>query len=225
MENRTNGSEGELKRVKVLLADDHAMFLEGLVKTLESHCQIVGSVHDGRALVEEAARLRPDVIILDISMPSLNGIDAILQLKKQGILGKVIVLTMHQDATFAAEAFRAGASAFLLKSCIVRELLEAIQVVLRGQVYITPLIAKEAVGLLLEQSARNHAAAGGGPTARQREVLQLLAEGHSMKEIAHALGISLSTAEFHKSSAMQRLGLRSTAELVKYAIAHGLTNL
>ena len=214
-----------MKRPSVLLADDHTLVLEGLRKLLEEDYDLVGTVETGRALVETAQRLDPDIIVTDISMPQLNGLDAVRQLKKLMPDSKVIFLTMHADPTYATEAFRAGAAGYLLKRSAASELIQAIEAVLKGQFYVTPLIAKD----LLEPAIKP---SDGQPskrepatlTPRQREVLQLVAEGQSIKEIACTLNISIKTVEFHKSHIMDQLGLRTTAELTKYAIAHGLVS-
>ena len=171
-----------------------------------------------------AEELQPDVIVADITMPSLNGLDAVRQLKKKNARAKVVFLTMHSDADLATEAFRAGASGYLLKQSAGEELITAIHTVLKGRVYLTPLIQQEVLEAFMK--------AGGEPerasvelTARQREVLQLVAEGHTMKEIASALSVSTRTVESHKYDLMEKLGLQTTAELIQYAIKRGIVSL
>ena len=210
-----------MKRARILLADDHKIVAEGLHGLLEPEFEVVGIVEDGRALVAQAKALAPDVIVADITMPLLNGIEAILQLKKAEVAAKVVFLTMHQDATYAARAFEIGASGFVLKHSAPSELVTAIREALAGRTYVTPLIAKEVM-----QAYRDGAARQQEPsrklTPRQREVLQLFAEGRSAKEVAAILKISPRTAEFHKASIMKLLELGSTADLTKYAVRHGI---
>ncbi len=213
-----------MKRTRVLLGDDHTIVLEGLRRLLDPQFEIVGTVGDGRALVAAARELRPDVIVADISMPLLNGIEAARQLQKTETRAKIIFLTMHPDATYAAEAFRAGASAYVLKSSAASELVTAIQEALKGRVYVTPLVAKEVLHTLMEGSPENEKPAH-QLTSRQREVLQLVAEGRSTKEIAGILQVSPRTIEFHKYRIMEELGLRTTAELTQYAIKHGIVSV
>lgn len=215
-----------MKRPRVLLADDHTLILEGFRKILESHCEVVGTVEDGRALLAAAQKLQPDVILLDISMPLLNGIDAARQLKTTVPGAKLIFLTMHADPAYVTEAFRAGASAYVLKRSAASELTGAIQEVLKGRCYVTPLVTKDVLQSVLGPSpGQSPPRSSPALTARQREVLQLVAEGHSMKEMAALLHVSVKTVEFHKARIMQQLGLRTTADLTKYAIAHGLISL
>jgi len=208
-------------RPRVLLADDHKLLLEGYRKILEPDFDVVGAVEDGRTLLELAPQLQPDVILLDISMPGLNGIDAARQLKKIVPAAKVLIVTMHADPAYVAEAFRAGACGYLLKRSAASELALAIREALNGHHYITTLIAKDVLHRLFE----SHIAVSSTAdmlTGRQREVLQLVAEGRSLKEIAEILKISVKTVEFHKSRIMDLLGVRTTAELTQYAIAKGL---
>jgi DNA-binding NarL/FixJ family response regulator len=200
----------------VLLADDHRLLREAFVKLLESDCDVLGAVTDGRALLEAAAKLRPDVVVVDIAMPLLNGLDAARQLKRSMPSVKVIFLTVSEDPDLAAEAFRAGASAFLLKNSAASELLQAITDVMQGRSYVTPLATRDMVDNLLH---RPESAKGSRELSpRQREVLQLLAEGRTMKEIASILKITARTVAFHKYSMMEDLGIKTTAELVQYAI-------
>jgi len=201
----------------VLLADDHAVVAEGLQALLKDTFDLVGVVHDGRALLEAAETLRPDVIVTDVSMPLMNGLEAIRQIRARRPDAKVIVLTMHRDTHLAAEAFRAGVSGYLLKVSPGEELINAIQEVARGRSYVTTLLAKDLITLLIEAGG-NPREDGGVLTPRQREVLQLVAEGRTMKEVAAILHISPRTAESHKYEIMQALGVQTTAELVQYAI-------
>jgi DNA-binding NarL/FixJ family response regulator len=215
-----------MTKPRVLMADDHALILAGMRKLLEEECEIVGMVEDGRALIEAAQRLRPDLILMDIAMPLLNGLEAARQLSKLVPESKLIFLTMHASPTYAAEAFQAGASGYLLKRSAASELSQAIQSVLHGQHYLTPLITKEVLESVIKVSTEER----GKPmstalTARQREVLQLVAEGRSTKEIATILSVSVKTVEFHKFRIMQQLDIHTTANLTKYAITHGITGL
>ena len=204
-------------RTRVLLADDHALLLGAFEKLLSGEFEIVGQAADGRALVAAAERLKPDVIVLDISMPLLNGLEAGRQIKQKQKDIKLVFVTMTEDADLASEAFRLGASGYLLKRSAASELTTAIREVMQGRSYITPLIANALIGTLLRPEAH---APGRDLTPRQREVLQLLAEGHSMKEIANLLNISPRTVAFHKYEMMLQLNLETTAELVQYAVRH-----
>lgn len=210
-------------RPRILLADDHTLVLEGIHKILQDEFDVIEMVEDGRALVEAAQRLEPDVIVLDISMPMLNGLEAARQIKKLMPNSKLIFLTMHADPTYATEAFQAGASGYLLKRSAASELTQAIHAVLRNQYYVTPIIAKDLLSPLVQTSPQSPPK-GLTLTPRQREVLQLVAEGKSTKEIATILNISVKTVEFHKSHIMKQLDLHTTAELTKYAISHGLVS-
>jgi DNA-binding NarL/FixJ family response regulator len=210
-----------LPKTRVLLAEDHTVVAEGLQSLLKDSFDLVGMVHDGRALIEAAEQLRPDVIVTDLSMPLLNGLDAVRQIRARGSHARVIVLTMHSDTHLAAEAFRAGVSGYLLKVSPAEELVRAIQEVAQGRSYVTTLLAKDLITLLIEAGAAPRE--GGSPlTPRQREVLQLVAEGRTMKEVAGVLHISPRTAESHKYDIMQALGVQTTAELVQCAIRMGL---
>jgi DNA-binding NarL/FixJ family response regulator len=213
-----------MKRPRLLLADDHTLVLEGLRKLLEPEFGPVETVEDGRALLRKAQQLKPDVVLLDISMPLLNGIDAARQLRKVLPETKIIFLTMHADPAYVTEAFRAGASGYLLKRSAASELLNAVREVLKGRSYVTPLVARDMLRSVLEAPARR-ANSPKDLSERQREILQLVAEGHPSKEIAGLLNISVKTIEYHKARLMERLGLRTTAELTKYAIQHGLVSL
>lgn len=212
---------------RILIADDHTLVLAGLLKLVEGEGQVVGTVEDGRALLAAAQKLRPDIILLDISMPLLNGLDAARQLKKLVPDSRLIFLTMHATPTYVTEAFRAGASAYLLKRSAASELRQAIQAVMRGQHYLTPLITKDVLATIVHPRAHEPVRRRplGALTPRQREVLQLVAEGKSAKAIATLLNVSVKTVEFHKARLMNVLGLRSTAELTRYAVAEGLVSL
>jgi len=210
-----------MSRPRVLLADDHTMFSQGLQSLLEDDFDLVGAVADGEALVEAARRLNPDVIIVDISMPMMNGLDAVRQLKKDGATAKIIFLTMHADDRLLAEAFRCGGSGYVLKQSAGEELITGIGKVLAGQKYVTPLIATEWAEDLTKRVRGTQKLT---LTPRQREVLQLVIEGCTMKEIATRLGISTRTAESHKYEIMEGLGVETTAELIQYAVKLGLTS-
>ncbi len=207
-------------RIRVLLADDHAIICAGVAKLLEPYYEVVGSVEDGRALLKAANELKPDVVLLDIGMPLLNGLDAARELKKRMPYVKLIFLTMDSDSYVAAEAFRAGALAYLLKTSSSAELLQAIHGVVKGVSYVTPAIARA-----MEESLIRDPRALNRPkelTGRQCEVLQMLAEGRSMKEIAYILQIAHRTVRFHKYRIMEELTISSNADLVKYAMRHGM---
>jgi DNA-binding NarL/FixJ family response regulator len=213
-----------MSKTTVLLADDHKIVLEGLKGLLEDEYEIVGAVEDGRELLEQAQKLRPDVIVVDIGMPLLNGIDAVTQIKKIRPNAKVVFLTMHQDAMYAKEAFEAGALGFVLKHSAPSELNTAIEEALKGNTFISPAIAQELMHLYKNDSELK-AGAFGSLTMRQREVMQLLAEGKSAKEIAKILHISTRTVEFHKYNMMEQLGIKTSAELVHFAIKHGIVTI
>ena len=212
-----------MKKSRVLLADDHTLVLEGLKKLLEEEYELVGMVEDGRTLVKEARQKNPDVVVLDISMPQLNGLDAARQLHKLLPTCKLIFLTMHADPNYAKEAFHAGASGYLLKRSAASELTQAIQAVLKDQFYVTPFIAKDVL-LPLCTNSDQPSKAKSPLTPRQREVLQLVAEGNGTKDIATTLNLSVKTVEFHKTHIMRELDLHTIVELTKYAIAHGLVS-
>jgi DNA-binding NarL/FixJ family response regulator len=204
-------------RPRVLLADDHALLLGAFEKLLAEECDIVGQVSDGRALVAAAEQLKPDVVVLDISMPLLNGLEAGRQIKQKARDVKLVFLTMNEDTDLAGEAFRLGASAYLLKRSAASELLTAIREVMQGRSYVTPLVTEGLVGSLLH---RDDHAPSHELTPRQREVLQLLAEGRSMKEVAGVLNLTPRTVAFHKYRMMEQLKVKSTAELIQYAVKH-----
>lgn len=214
-----------MTKPRVLMADDHSILLAGMRKLIEDQCDVVGMVEDGRALLEAADRLKPDLIILDISMPLLNGLDAARQLKKARPDVKLLFLTMHASPRYATEAFKAGGNGYLLKQSAASELPQAIDAILHGNHYLTPSIAKP----VIDQAMRTDE----GPsikgadtelTARQREVLQLIGEGKGTKEIAAVLHVSVKTVEFHKTCLMNALDLHTTAALMRYAIARGLAS-
>jgi DNA-binding NarL/FixJ family response regulator len=210
-----------MDRPTLLLADDHTMFSQGLQSLLEDEFDLVGAVGEGQALVEAAVRLKPDVIVVDISMPVMNGFDAVRELNKQGVLAKIIFLTMHADDRLLAEAFRCGAAGYVLKQSAGEELIFCIRQVLAGHKYVTPMIASEWAE---DVSKRTQGTQKLTLTPRQREVLQLVIEGCTMKEIATRLGISTRTAETHKYEMMEGLGVETTAELIQYAVKLGLTS-
>jgi DNA-binding NarL/FixJ family response regulator len=205
-------------RPRVLIADDHRMVREAFAQLLEPNCEIVGAVEDGRALLAAAAQLKPDVAIVDVAMPLLNGLEATGQLKRSMPELKVIVLTINEDADLAAEAIRAGASGYLLKNSAASELWRAVDEAMHGRSYVTPLVAKGLMQALASESPTRKQLA----SPRQREVLQLLAEGHTMKQVARILKIKPRTVAFHKYGMMRQLGVRSTAELVQAAMRMGM---
>lgn len=209
-----------MNRTRILLADDHKMFAQGLRGLLEDEFDLVGSVENGQALVDAALELAPDVIVADISMPVLNGLDAVRQLREQGVTAKVIFLTMHADDRLLAEAFRCGGTGYVLKQSAGEELILAIKQVLDGHKYVTPLLAREWAEDISKEIDRTKKLT---LTPRQREVLQLVIEGCTMKEVASRMGISTRTAESHKYEMMDGLGVDSTAELIQYAIKLGMT--
>ena len=213
-----------MKRTRVLLADDHKIVLDGLKSLLEPEFELVGTVGDGRALVSAVEQLHPDVIVVDISMPLLNGIEAVRQIKKIDKQIKVVFLTMHPDVTYAIRAFEAGASGYVLKHSAASELLTAIHEAIKGRTYVTPMIAGELVQAYKGGTYRQTEEAR-QLTQRQREILQLLVEGNSAKEIANLLNISPRTVEFHKYNMMSKLELKSLSALIQYAIKHGFASV
>jgi DNA-binding NarL/FixJ family response regulator len=213
-----------MNKPRVLLADDHRILAEGVRGLLEPEFELVGIVTDGRELVEAAIRLRTDAIVTDISMPSLNGIDAIARIRKAGLSCPVVFLTMQRDVAYARRAMEAGASGYVLKHSAPDELLKALRDALSGQTYVTPLIAGELLRSYREEGTRPRDAAP-RLTPRQREVLQLSAEGRSTKQVAGLLNISARTAEFHRARVMKVLGVRTAAELVQYAIRNGIISV
>ncbi len=210
-----------MNKPRLLIADDHNILAEGLRHMLEPGFEVVGLVSNGQELIAAALRLSPDIIIADITMPEMNGIDAVIQLRAQGGTSKVIFLTMHRDVAYARRALDAGAAGYLLKHSVSSELTSAIREVLQGRTYVTPMIAGE-----LFESYRDAEPSAGQQnkrlTTRQQEVLQLVAEGLSAKQVARALNISVRTAEAHKAKIMDTLELRNTTELVQHAIRIGI---
>jgi len=207
-----------MPRPRVLLADDHALLLGAFEKLLTPECEVVGQVSDGLALVAEAEKLKPDIVVLDIVMPHLNGLEAGRKIKQTLRDVKLVFLTMNDEAELVTEAFRAGASAYVLKQSAPSELITAIREVMQGRSYVTPLVTDSLVGSLLnidDRRQRLHEL-----TPKQRIVLQLLAEGKSMKEVAAALNLTPRAVAFHKYRMMEQLNLKSTAELIRYAVRH-----
>ena len=213
-----------MKKPRILMADDHSILLAGVKKLLEDTCEVVGTVEDGRALIEAAEQLKPDVILMDISMPLLNGLDAARQLKKLLPEAILLFLTMHSSPTYAMEAFKAGASGYLLKQSAASELPQAIEAVLKGKTYLTPAITRPILDSVLQPGEPELKSSLTNLTPRQREVLQLIAEGKSTKEVAALLNVSVKTVEFHKARLMEQLDLHSTPQLIKFAIAERLVS-
>ena len=207
----------EGNRPRIMIADDHAFVADACRKLLEPEFDVVATVGDGRALVRLAANLKPQVIIVDIGMPLLNGLDAGYQVKQLLDSVKLVFLTMNTDPALAAEAFRCGASGYLLKTCAASELIAAVREVLKGRSYLSPAIAKEAVDFLLRED-KETIEEGQRLTERQREVLQLLTEGKSMKQVASVLNVTTSTVAFHKLRIKETLNAKNDADLVQYAI-------
>lgn len=205
-----------MKRTRLVIADDHVMFAQGLESLLRDEFDLLGTARNGEELVEATMRLQPDVILVDISMPVLNGFDAVRSIKANGSEAKIIFLTMHDDATLLTEAFRCGASGYILKQAAGEELVNAIREVAHGNNYVSPLVTDlpdEPLPIHTQKTTI---------TPRQREVLELISRGMTMKEIASHLNISTRTAESHKYEMMQTLGVDSTAELIKYSLRLGL---
>jgi DNA-binding NarL/FixJ family response regulator len=205
-----------MKLPRVILADDHKILLEAFRKLLEPHYEVVAAVSDGRALLTAAATLKPDVILLDIGMPLLNGLEAARQLKSKLPAVRLIFLTMQEDPELAVEAMRAGASGYLLKTSASSELLHAMQEALKGKTYVTPRISQGMEQSFIRDPRGRQKAKS--LTPRQCEVVQLLAEGKSMKEIADVLHVTPRTVAFHKYKTMEELAVKSTAELIQFAI-------
>lgn len=204
------------KRTRLLVADDHVMFAQGLESLLREEFDLLGTARNGEELVEAALRLTPDVILVDISMPVLNGFDAVRRITEHGTEARIIFLTMHDDATLLAEAFRCGASGYILKQAAGEELVNAIREVADGKNYVSPLVTNRPTEPLPLQTQKTTI------TPRQREVLELISRGLTMKEIASQLNISTRTAESHKYEMMQTLGVETTAELIRYSVRLGL---
>jgi len=209
-----------MPRPRVILADDHTIVLEAFKKMLEASCEIVAAVTNGQALLEAAQRLKPDVIVADIAMPRLNGLDACEQLKAKIPNAGLILITANEDPDMAAEAIRRGASGYLLKKSASSELFEAIQRVSNGHQFITPRVLREPPAVFIARARKAESAQQ--LTMRQREVLQLLAEGRSMKEAADILHVAPRTIAFHKYGMMEQLGVKTSAELVQYAMRIGI---
>ena len=208
-----------MAKPRVILADDHTMLVEAFEKLLSPECEIVAKVADGRALVAAVQEHHPDLVVLDLAMPLLNGLDAARQIKQMDRSVRLVFVTMNEDPDVAAEAFRAGGSAYLLKRSAGSELLTAIREAMRHRSYVTPLVTEGMIGSLMHSSPD---AAARQLTTRQREVLQLLAEGKSMKEIASVLNVAPRTVAFHKYRMMEQLKIKTNAELIQYAIRHHL---
>jgi DNA-binding NarL/FixJ family response regulator len=211
-----------MDRASILLADDHAILAEGVCRILQPEYNVVGIVSDGRDLVETAIRVQPKIVILDIGLPLLNGIEAARQIRELLPFARIVVLTQQTGRSYVQEAFRAGAQAYLLKQAAASELLNALRDVQQGRYYISPQMMSADVKARFNPKANPAELFGGNLTPRQREVLQLVAEGKASKEIASILGISVKTVEFHRGAIMEELGLRSTAELTRYALELGI---
>lgn len=212
---------------KIVLADDHGIIRAGIRNLLdqEQDLEVVGEASDGREVIRLNQELQPDVLVMDITMPNLNGIDATRQIIGKNPEAKIIALSMHSDHHFVAEMLQAGAAAYLLKDCVYDELVQAIQLVCQGKTYLSPEIASILVKDYRSQAQQNVAAGSVSLSPREREVLQLIAEGHSTKAIAEKLYLSVKTIEAHRSQIMKKLNTNSVAELTKYAIREGLTSL
>ena len=208
-----------MKRARILLADDHALTLEGIRVVLEPRHDIVGTVGDGRSLLAAAQELRPELIVLDITMPLLNGIDAAVQIKKHLPGVKLLFVTMHSNPAYLEAALDAGGTGYVVKSAAREEMLEAVRTVLDGNIYVSPSLSADHLERFHDPS---RAAAALRLSARERETLQLIAEGKPAKEIAHILDISVKTVAFHRENIKRKLGLRTTAELTKHALDQGL---
>ena len=206
-----------MERLRLLIADDHVMFAQGLESLLREEFDFLGTAENGQELVEATLRLEPEVILVDISMPVLNGFDAVRHIKAAGSKAKIIFLTMHDDAALLSEAFRCGASGYILKQAAGEELVNAIREVAQGNNYVSPLVTN-----LPAEPFMSHTQKTATLTPRQREVLQLISRGLTMKEIASQLNISTRTAESHKYEMMQTLGVETTAELIRYSLRLGL---
>jgi DNA-binding NarL/FixJ family response regulator len=210
-----------MRKPRLLLADDHAMILEGLTRLLEPEFEVVGTAGDGRTLLEMAVRLNPDVIVADLSMPLMSGIEAARQLAKKDCRAKVIILSMHSDVELGSQALRVGASGYVLKHSAAECLSRAIHEVLKGRVYVSPRLSVDVLATV-QQTSRHPERPPVALTQREREVLQLVAEGRTIRGIANILNIAGRTVVFHKSNLMDKLGLRTTAELTCHAIQCGL---
>ncbi|MBN1671979.1 MAG: response regulator transcription factor [Kiritimatiellae bacterium] len=212
---------------RVLLADDHEMIREGLRSLLEKQAdlEVVGEAEDGHAAVRLVQKLHPNVVVLDVAMPGLNGVEAARQITAKHPHVKIIALSMHEDRRYVSEMLKAGASGYLLKGGAFRELVEAVRAVMKDRIYLTPAVARTVVDEYRRGAGEEAKSAFAVLTEREREVLQLLAEGKSAKEIAGVLALSVKTVGTHREHIMEKLNLRSLAELTKYAIREGLTSL
>ncbi len=210
-----------MSRPRIVLADDHTMLAEGLRGILEPEFELLRTVADGHELIAAVKELDPDVVVVDISMPNLNGINAVEELRRTGSRSKVVFLTMHQDVTYAKRALEAGGAGFVLKHSAASELVAAIRASLRGEVYVTPSI-REGLSVESDANSRGEGSSTGILTLRQTQIVQLLAEGRTAKEVATVLHLSTRTVENHKSRILATLNIGSTAELVQYAIRHGI---
>lgn len=217
------------ERPTILLADDHVLVAEGIQKLLEGEFDLIGIVPDGRALLTSIQERAPDVAVVDISLPLLNGLEASRQIRKINPNIKIVILTMHSESTFVTEAFRIGVSGYVLKQSVGSELALAIKEVLKNNTYVSPIVAQGLVDQAVHPTQADNANEVGGfaqeLSSRQREVLQLVAEGKSTKEVAAVLNVSIKTVEFHKTRIMKQLGLRTAADLTKYAISNGLISI
>jgi DNA-binding NarL/FixJ family response regulator len=208
-----------MKRPTVLLADDHDIVAEGLRRLLETNYDVIGVVSNGRSLLTAAQQLQPDVIVVDVSMPLLNGIEAVRRIHKTSEKIKIVFLSMHLDIGYVTEAFRAGGSAYALKSSASAEILTAVRYALQEKTYLSPSIDRAALDADVERGQRSRQSLH-QLSPRQRDVLQLVAEGQNTKEIAQILHLSTRTVEFHRQRTKRMLGLHSTADLVQYVIKH-----
>jgi DNA-binding NarL/FixJ family response regulator len=213
-----------MKRPRVLLADDHRLVAEGLKSLLSTEFELVGVVEDGRAMIESARKLRPDVIVADITMPHLNGIDALVRLKRDDIQVPVVFLTMHLEVAYARRALEGGAAGYVLKHSAPAELITAVRAALNGKTYVSPAVAGEVLRVINQKPEKADDSVA-SLTPRQREILQLLTEGRSAKEIGDTLGISARTVEFHKYQVMEKLNLHTNAELVHFSLKHGIADI
>jgi DNA-binding NarL/FixJ family response regulator len=209
----------DTKRARVLLADDHALVAAGLAKLLEQDFDLQSSSRDGREALEQIEKTCPDVVVMDISMPNLNGLETARRLRQIAPEVKIVFVTVHSELPYVAAAFRAGASGYVLKGSAASELREAVWNALHGKTFLTPLVDRSALDAVLKQPEQRSPL-----TRRQQEVLQLVAEGHSAKGIGETLHISAKTVEFHKSLIMKRLNLHSVAELTRYAMEHRISD-
>ncbi len=205
-----------MSKARLIIADDHVLILDALRNLLDTEFDVVAVVENGRALVDKAIELRPDVVLIDISMPVVNGVDAARMIRQAVPDAKLLFVSMHGDPVFVREAFRAGAAGYVLKRSAASELVIAIREVLKGNSYVTPLVTKGSADTAVVES---------GLTVRQREVLQLIADGCTAKEVASKLQISVKTAQFHKAAIATKLGIRTTAQLTRYALDNGLLSL